>query len=163
LGLSQTVHHGDFEMTDAHKETIKVLNDLIETSKDGEAGFKDLAENTNNAELKGVFTADTASGAAELQAYVRQLGGEAETTTSVAGDLHRRWVDLKSAITGKDDVALLNEAERGEDVAKKSYTKALENKDVTPEAHALIQKQFEGVMRNHDKIKALRDAARAQK
>ncbi|CAI3789111.1 hypothetical protein AHFPHNDE_02799 [Pseudomonas sp. MM227] len=153
-------------MTDAHKETIKVLNDLIETSKDGEAGFKDLAENTKNPELKAVFTAaasDTASGAAELQNEVRKLGGEPETTTSVAGDLHRRWVDLKSAITGKDDVALLNEAERGEDVAKKSYTKALENHDVTPEVRAVIQKQFDGVMRNHDKIKALRDAARAQK
>lgn len=54
--------------------------------------------------------------------------------------LHRRWVDLKSAITGKDDAALLNEAERGEDLAKKSYNKALENKDLTPEIRALVQK-----------------------
>lgn len=153
-------------MTDITKETIKVLNDLIETSKDGEAGFKDLAEQTKSAELKAVFTsaaADTASAAAELQGLVRQLGGDPETSTSVAGDLHRRWVDLKAAITGKDDAALLNEAERGEDVAKMSYTKALENADVAPEVRAVIQKQYEGVLRNHDKVKALRDQARAQK
>lgn len=153
-------------MTDVNKETISVLNDLIETSKDGEAGFKDLAENTNNAHLKAVFTkaaGETASAAAELQAHVRSLGGDPETTTSVAGDLHRRWVDLKSAITGKDDAALLNEAERGEDVAKKSYKKALENTDISTEARALIQKQFDGVMRTHDEVKALRDQARAQK
>jgi uncharacterized protein (TIGR02284 family) len=152
-------------MTDVNKETISVLNDLIETSKDGEAGFKDLAEHTTSTELKAVFTAaatDTASAAVELQALVRTLGGDPETTTSVAGDLHRRWVDLKSAVTGKDDLALLNEAERGEDVAKKSYKKALENTDITTEARALIQKQFDGVMRNHDKVKALRDQARAQ-
>lgn len=153
-------------MTDVTKETIKVLNDLIETSKDGEAGFKDLAENTKNEHLRSVFTraaGDTASAAAELQGLVRNLGGDPETTTSVAGDLHRRWVDLKSAVTGKDDAALLNEAERGEDVAKKSYRKALENSDVAPDVRAVIQKQYDGVLRNHDKIKALRDAARAQK
>jgi uncharacterized protein (TIGR02284 family) len=154
-----------YNMTDVNKETISVLNDLIETSKDGEAGFKDLAEHTTSTELKAVFTAaatDTASAAVELQALVRTLGGDPETTTSVAGDLHRRWVDLKSAVTGKDDLALLNEAERGEDVAKKSYKKALENTEISTEARALIQKQFDGVMRNHDKVKALRDQARAQ-
>lgn len=153
-------------MTDANKENISVLNDLIETSKDGEAGFKDLAEHTKNTELKAIFTSaagDTAAAAAELQGLVRQLGGDPETTTSVAGDLHRRWVDLKSAVTGKDDEALLNEAERGEDVAKKSYKKALENTDITADVRAVIQKQFDGVMRNHDKVKALRDQARAQK
>ena len=153
-------------MTDMNKEAISVLNDLIETSKDGQEGFKTCAEDIKHPELKALFVqraTDCATAAAELQAAVRSLGGDPETSTSVSGDLHRRWVDLKSAITGKDDVALLNEAERGEDVAKKSYSKALENKDVTPEAHALIQKQFQGVMRNHDKIKALRDAARAQK
>ncbi|MCW2292436.1 uncharacterized protein (TIGR02284 family) [Pseudomonas sp. BIGb0408] len=153
-------------MTDIHKETIKILNDLIETSKDGEAGFKDLAENTNNEQLRGVFTkraADTSGASAELQALVRTLGGDPETTTSVSGDLHRRWVDLKSAITGKDDAALLNEAERGEDVAKKSYSKALENNDLTPDVRAVIQRQYDGVLRNHDQIKALRDQARAQK
>lgn len=152
-------------MTDIHKETIKVLNNLIETSKDGEAGFKDLAEHTKTEHLRSVFTsraADTASAAAELQRLVTSLGGEPETTTSVSGDLHRRWVDLKSAITGKDDAALLNEAERGEDVAKKSYSKALENNDLTPDIRAVIQKQYEGVLRNHDQIKALRDQARAQ-
>ena len=154
------------KMTDVHKETIKVLNDLIETSKDGEAGFKDLAEHTKNEHLRSVFTsraADTASAAAELQGLVRNLGGDPETTTSVSADLHRRWVDLKSAITDKDDAALLNEAERGEDVAKKSYSKALENKDLTPDIRAVVQKQYEGVLRNHDQIKALRDQARAEK
>lgn len=153
-------------MTDIHKETIKVLNDLIETSKDGEAGFKDLAEHTKNDHLRGVFAsraADTASAAVELQAIVTRLGGEPETTTSVGADLHRRWVDLKAALTGKDDEALLNEAERGEDVAKKSYSKALENQHLTPDVRAVIQKQYDGVLRNHDQIKALRDQARAAK
>ena len=148
------------------KSVISILNNLIETCKDGQEGFKTCAEDIKNPELKALFTKhayECAEAAGELQAEVIALGGTPEDSTSLSGDLHRRWVDVKSIFTGKDEEAVLNEAERGEDVAKKSYTKALENKDVTPEAHALIQKQYEGVMRNHDKIKALRDAARAQK
>ncbi|MFF7706669.1 PA2169 family four-helix-bundle protein [Pseudomonas sp. NPDC007930] len=153
-------------MTDIIKENIKELNDLIETSKDGEAGFKDLAEHTKHEPLRSVFlkrASETGAAASELQALVVTLGGKPETSTSVSGDLHRRWIDLKAAITGKDDAALLNEAERGEDVAKKSYSKALENQHLTPDVRAVIQKQYDGVLRNHDQIKALRDQARAAK
>src|SRR3546814_6293031 len=105
-------------MTDINKESISVLNDLIETSKDGQEGFKTCAEDIKHPQLKALFVqraADCATAAAELQAAVRSLGGDPETSTSVAGDLHCRWVDVKSMFTGKDEEAVLNEAERGED------------------------------------------------
>ena len=149
-------------MTDL-KQTVSVLNDLIETCKDGEKGFRTCAEDIRRPELKSLFTTrarQCADAAAELQQVVRQLGGDPETDTSVAGDLHRRWVDLKSLITGKDDEAILNECERGEDVAKRSYQKALEE-DLPAEVRALVQRQYEGVQRNHDEVRALRNAARA--
>src|SRR3546814_8454090 len=81
-------------MTDINKESISVLNDLIETSKDGQEGFKTCAEDIKHPQLKALFVqraADCATAAAELQAAVRSLGGDPETSTSVAGDLHRRW------------------------------------------------------------------------
>ncbi|CAM5417486.1 Aldehyde dehydrogenase OS=Stutzerimonas stutzeri OX=316 GN=CXK95_11620 PE=4 SV=1 [Stutzerimonas stutzeri] len=104
---------------------------------------------------------DCATAAAELQQMVRSLGGDPETSTSMAADMHRRWVDLKSMITGKDDEAILNECERGEDVAVKSYRKALE-KDLPAEVRLVVERQYQGVLRNHDQVKALRDAARAR-
>ncbi|HJE29487.1 PA2169 family four-helix-bundle protein [Stutzerimonas nitrititolerans] len=146
------------------KETISVLNDLIETSKDGEKGFRECAEDLKRADLKTTMmqrSQDCASAAAELQQLVRTLGGDPETSSSVAGDLHRRWVDLKSMVTGKDDEAILNECERGEDVALKSYRKALD-KDLPADIRVVVQRQFQGVQRNHDQVKALRDAARAR-
>ncbi len=145
------------------KETISVLNDLIETSKDGEKGFRECAEDLKSPQLKTTMVQraqDCASAAAELQQLVRSLGGDPETSTSMSGDMHRRWVDLKSMITGKDDEAILNECERGEDVALKSYRKALE-KDLPADVRAVVEKQLQGVQRNHDQVKALRDAARA--
>ncbi|MDN5596956.1 MAG: PA2169 family four-helix-bundle protein, partial [Pseudomonas sp.] len=39
-------------MTDINKESISVLNDLIETSIDGQKGFKECAEDIKHPELK---------------------------------------------------------------------------------------------------------------
>ena len=154
-------------MTDINKESISVLNDLIETSIDGQKGFKECAEDIKHPELKALFakrSADCATAAAELQAAVRSLGGDPETSTSVAGDLHRRWVDVKSMFTGKDEEAVLNEAERGEDHALKAYKEAIEtiNKHNLVGIRDLVERQYHGVQRNHDQVKALRNQARAQ-
>ena len=154
-------------MTDLNKEAISVLNDLIETSKDGQEGFKSCAEDIKHPELKALFakrSAECAAAAAELQAQVRALGGDPETSTSVAGDLHRRWVDVKSVFTGKDEEAVLNEAERGEDHALKAYKEALEkiSKHNLVGIRDLVESQFHGVQRNHDQVKALRNQARAR-
>ncbi len=156
-------------MTDINKESISLLNDLIETSKDGEKGFQTSAEDIKHPELKAFFlsrSAEIATAVRELQAEVRALGGDPETSSSVSGTLHRAWVDLKSTLTGKDDVAILNEVERGEDVALKAYKEARQKaieKNLPANVTALIDKQLQGVQANHDKVKALRDQARAQK
>ena len=154
-------------MTDLNKEAISVLNDLIETSKDGQEGFKTCAEDIKNPELKALFvkrSADCGTAAAELQAEVRKLGGDPETSTSVAGDLHRRWVDVKSIFTGKGVEAVLNEAERGEDHALKAYKEALEkiSKHNLVGIRDVVERQYLNVQRNHDQVKALRNQARAR-
>ncbi|MET1077690.1 MAG: PA2169 family four-helix-bundle protein [Pseudomonas sp.] len=144
-------------------DVISVLNDLIETSKDGEEGFRTCAEDVKRPELKSLFinrAQECASAAHELQQLVRSLGGDPETSSSVAGALHRRWVDLKSLVTGKDEEAILNECERGEDVALKAYRDAI-SKDLPPSVRVVVEKQLQGVQRNHDQVKALRNTARA--
>jgi len=146
------------------KDTISVLNDLIETSKDGEQGFTKCANDLKTANLKSVMvqrSQDCAAAAAELQKLVLSLGGEPENDTSLGGDLHRRWIGLKEMVTGRDDAAILNECERGEDVAKKNYGDALD-KDLPPNIRAVVERQYQGVLRHHDQVKGMRDAARAQ-
>lgn len=145
-------------------DVVSTLNDLIETCKDGQEGFQTCAEDIRDPSLKALFTERAqgcAAAASELQGLVRACGGDPETTSSVSGTLHRRWVDIKSAITGKDDVAVLNECERGEDVALRSYRDALE-KDLPANIRAVVERQYQGVLRNHDQVKALRNQARAQ-
>jgi len=140
------------------------LNNLIETSKDGEQGFRTSAENAQNAELKQLFMRradDCARGAAELQAIVARLGEEPEDSGSVAGAIHRGWVNLKAAVANRDDLAILEECERGEDVAKAAYRSALEKTDLPAEIRTVVQKQYDGVLRNHDEVRNLRDRFKA--
>ena len=142
-----------------YDKAISTLNSLIETCKDGDLGFRTAAEGLRSPETKALFleyARQRASMAADLQAEVRSLGGDPEKSGSMSGSLHRGWLDIKAAITGKDDHAILAEAERGEDVAKAAYESAL--KATLPStAQTLVQRQAGMVRQAHDHVRALRD------
>jgi len=145
-------------------DIIATLNDLIEVSKDGEEGFRSSAAHVDEAQLKTFFlrrSHEVATSVQELQELVRSLGGTPASSSSLGGALHRRWIDLKTALTSNDTVAVLNETERGEDVALATYRKAAE-KDLPTHIRFVVVRQLEGAKRNHDQVKQLRDAARAE-
>jgi uncharacterized protein (TIGR02284 family) len=149
----------------ANDDVIDVLNDLIETSKDGEYGFKTCAERANDPQLKQIFSrrsADCAKGAQELQALVAQCGGKPEQRGSAAGAMHRGWVSVRDAVSGSSDQGVLDECERGEDLALASYRKALKQ-ELPPQVRQVVERQMTGVQANHDQVKALRDQYRARR
>jgi uncharacterized protein (TIGR02284 family) len=74
--------------------------------------------------------------------------------------MHRFWVGLRGSISTMSDHAILDECERGEDVAKAKYRKALEDDDLPADARQVVQRQYDGVLRNHDQVRALRDRYR---
>ena len=141
-----------------------ILNDLVETSKDGEKGFNTAADDTNNPELKTTLrrrAQDCARSAADLQGLVARLGGKPEKGGSVAGAVHRGWVNVKAAVSSRDDLAILEECERGEDVAKAHYSKALQA-TLPQDIRSVVERQYDGLMRNHAQIRNLRDEYRAK-
>lgn len=143
-------------------EVVSRLNDLIETSKDGEKGFRAAAERAGSAELKTVFEMGAqrcAQGANELQALVYRLGGSPDNSGSISGAVHRGWVDVKSAVSGNDDLAVLEEVERGEDYAVERYRNAL-NADLPAEVRAVVERQYHGVIENHNRVRDLRNRYR---
>ena len=136
------------------------LNKLIKVSKDGEQGFNNAAENVENPTLKALFLEKAAGckhAAQELQKHVAHQGETPEDGGSVMGAIHRGWLNVKSTLTGHDDHAVLAECERGEDVAKAAYSEALKH-DLPADIRMVIQYQNEGVRKNHDEIRDLRDA-----
>jgi uncharacterized protein (TIGR02284 family) len=147
------------------KETKSLLNELIETSKDGEKGYTKAAEEIADPQIKSVLLEGAnrcRTGARELQERVRALGGEPETTGSALGAMHRGWIDVKTAVASRDTKSILEECERGEDYAKARYAEAL-RKQLPDDLRVVVQRQYEGVLQNHDQVKALRDAARASR
>jgi uncharacterized protein (TIGR02284 family) len=145
------------------EKTLDVINDLIKINNDRAAGFekagKDLKEDENG--LITVFnklSEESRENVAELTGLAQQFGEEAAEGTSTSGDLHRAWIDIKSAFTGSDLTAILNECERGEDAAKAAYKDALDpENELSPELEQVLFAQQRGIVEGHDLIKSLRD------
>src|SRR6266567_1917472 len=141
------------------KEITSTINNLIGTLKDGQEGFKQAAEGVKDPQLKSLFneySLQRSRFATELQSQARILGeSEPETSSSAAGALHRAWINLKSAVTGGDDHAILAECERGEDSAVEEYKKAM-NDDLSAQLREIISRQYAAIKEAHDRIRNLR-------
>lgn len=151
-------------MTADNDDVISALNDLLESCRDGEYGFTTSAEHTETADLKTLLTRhaqECRTAGQELQALIRQLGGKADEGGSMTGALHRGWVSVRGVLSGHSDQGMLDECERGEDAAVASYRKALKQ-DLPPAIRNVVEKQAQGAQKNHDEIKALRDAYKAR-
>ena len=144
------------------KEIISTINDLIETLKDGQEGFRQASEAVKDSKLKSLFSEyslQRSKFAGELQNEAISLGDHnPEDSSSTAGAMHRTWINLKAAITSGDDHAVLTECERGEDSAVNEYKKAMEEKELSSPIRDTISRQYTEVKAAHDKVKALRDA-----
>lgn len=144
------------------EKTVSILNDLIEINNDRVAGFeKAIADiHEENVDLKTLFqeyTGQSRQFSQELTAIVSSHAADAETGTSVAGNLHRAWIDVKALFGGRDRKSILEEAERGEDAIKKAYSDAIKSGALAGDVLQLVTRQSEEIRSAHDKIKALRD------
>ena len=141
---------------------VSVLNGLVDISRDGAAGFRTCADDTDDATLK-IYFQNRAQSCDEavriLSAEVRRYGGDPDKSSSAVGTLHRVWVDLKIMLSNNDSVAVLEECERGEAAALMAYENAL-REELPGELRALLDHQYEGAKRNHDRVRQLRDTAR---
>jgi uncharacterized protein (TIGR02284 family) len=146
-------------------DVADVLNGLVQTAKDGAEGFKTAAEKVKDPSLKALFSkyaTQRASYVRELQTLVSSLGEQPAEHGHVAASLHRGWINLKEALSRNEDSAVVNEAEAGEDAAKKAYSEALA-KPLPADVKAVVQKQYDGVLEAHNTVRDLKHARQAAK
>lgn len=145
-------------------ETVK---DLVIINHDRYQGYKKAAEETKDADLKSLFTTFSTQSLGFSQDLKEYLDAdEAEDLdlddTKASGKLYRVYMDLKSAITGRDRKAILSSCEYGEDVAMNHYNDALEdlndNDSYSPEVRNLVQRQRTELKQSHDRVKMMRDS-----
>ena len=143
------------------QQTAALLNELIETSHDGEKGFAKAAKEVMEPQLKSLFVEGAMrcrEGARELEHHVREMGLTPAEGGSVAGAMHRGWLEVKSLASARDTRAILEECERGEDYAKARYAQALQEEGLPADVRAILERQYAGVLRNHERVRQLRDA-----
>ena len=141
------------------KELESTLRSVINTLQDSQKGFADIGEHLKDDTLKRYFLAESLKRAnfrAELENELHRHGvHDVHETGTAAATMHRVWGDLKAKISSGDHT-LLETAEQGEDVAKKSYQEALE-KELPLPIRQLLAEQQAHVLTSHDYVKRARD------
>ena len=138
--------------------TLDLLNELIETCKDGETGYAHAAGIVENQELKSYFldqSRERGRFVLELKAKTERLGSTPDTSGSVAGTLHRMWFEAKAEV-GLGDQSVLTSVEQGEDSAKKAYEKALESA-LPEDTLTIVNRQAQSIFIAHDAVRDWRD------
>ena len=144
-------------------QVVDVLNELIETAKDGEAGYAWCADHCTAAALRGLCVrraAEASAAARELQELVLAHGGRPEDQGTVAGALRRGWVTVLSGQQASDDLQMLGASVRASDSALERYRAAL-RKDLPLTVLAVVQRQSEVEQRGHDDLQQMAERMRA--
>jgi uncharacterized protein (TIGR02284 family) len=132
------------------------LEELAKLARDGELGYRTAAGDAKDSDLQQMFNdlaRERGEIADELESHIRKLGGKVpQKGGTMAGSAHRMFVDLKSALTGGNRKAVLNEVARGENIAEAAYD-AMKKMDMPADLKPVISRQ-------HDKVKAARDRVR---
>ena len=142
-----------------NQDQITTLNELIETTLDSINGYEDSAGNIDNDRLREIFRqrADERQQIVQdLRNEVRRLGGNPEESGTLLGKAHQRFEDLKAAITGRDEKAIVNEVERGEDYIKAKYEAALEKGSLTGDSRVAVERAYQSVRAGHDQMSQLK-------
>ncbi len=149
-------------MTSVANETIDVIDQLIETCRDGQEGYRDAAEHAKNDDLKEFFyrqSLERAKFAGELESVAQHLGeADPDRSPSIASKMHRAWFDLKQKL-GAGDLSILESVEAGEDNAKKHYQEAL-RADLPADVRDIVETQAHSVLDAHDRVRDLEDQYR---
>jgi len=152
----------------SHSACIEAMNDLIKINNDRIEGYEKAIEELQdgeNGDLKILFSdmiSESRKYKSELEQGVIAHGGSTDGGTTTSGKLYRAWMDVRAAFSGGDRASVLSNCEAGEDAAQKAYKSAIEDEDVMEETKVLLREQKQSLRNSHDKIKALRDSAKAQ-
>jgi len=144
------------------KETI---NKLVEICRDGQYGFELASKGIDDALLRSElmqYSQQRHEFADDLREALADVTGEQSVDHgTVTGALHRGWINIKQALTSRDRLAILSECERGEDAAVEAYRDAI-GVSLPDQLAGLVQTQMRAVERVHDRVRTLRDAAKAE-
>jgi uncharacterized protein (TIGR02284 family) len=142
------------------EHAVKVLNSLIETTLDSANGYKDAADSAQSSQYRTLFEERSRRRmdlTHQLQQEVRSFGGQPQDSQSMLGKAHNKFTELKNTLTGSSsDKAVIDEVERGEDVIKAKYEKALDDADLPSDVRQRLTQAYESIRADHDEISRIK-------
>jgi uncharacterized protein (TIGR02284 family) len=149
-------------------KAFRAVNDLVETCKDGMKGYETAAGSMENDRIKSELSRlsqQRAQFMRELETQALQVGISTHQENTLegaalgtAGAVHRGWMNLKSAISGHDSQAVLNECENGDAAALKIYEQALSVDNLPTAIKHVIEKQHAEILAAKKSISALKQS-----
>ncbi len=144
------------------EEVGNKLNNLLTKSYDAEAGYKKASENVKNTGLKNFFNSraqDRYNFGHELKEEIRSFGQEVDKGTSFKADMHRAWMDVKTAFSTDDDESTLEEAIRGEKASVEEYNEVLNETTLPSSTRSILEKQRNSIQSALNEVKSLEEWA----
>ena len=138
---------------------VGVLETLTTTLIDSVNGYTDAAENSENPQFQQLFRENAGERrqvVQSLQNEIRRLGGDPPDDGSFMGSTHQTWLDLKAAITGRDDQRVINSVEAGEDYLKEKFETALNSDELSGECRQIVEQAYQSVRSGHDQISRIK-------
>jgi len=129
-------------------EVGKKLNALLEKNYDAEAGYKTAKDQVENPQLKNFFgkqAEERYNFGHELKAELKSFGKEPDKGTSLKGDAHRAWMNIKSTFSANEADSILEEAVRGEKAAVEEYNEIINDSTLPPSTKSVLTKHRDNI------------------
>lgn len=151
-------------MMDSRDHDIETINGLIKTTIDSVDGYRSAAQDATNNQFQSIFferANEREKVAEDLRQHVRSLGGDPQDDGSILAGAHRAFMNLRDAVTGTDDEAVIAEVERGEDHIKEKFETALQDGNLSTDTRSKISECYESVKSGHDQMRDLKHGLNA--
>lgn len=132
------------------------LNNLLTKNYDAEAGFNLAAEKVNNRDLKNFFLkkAETRNEFGhQIKKEITTYGESPDKGTSLKGDAHRGWMNLKTAFSNDNEEAILEETVRGEKKAVEEYNDILKEENMPSTTISVLEMQRNNIQTTLQEVK----------
>jgi uncharacterized protein (TIGR02284 family) len=144
------------------KEVSEKLNDLLTKNYDAEAGYKLAKEKVDSSKIKDFFTnqaQERYNFGHELKEEIRNFGESPEKGTSLKGDAHRTWMNIKSTFTSNNEEVILEEAIRGEKAALEEYNSIISNATLPPSTKNMLTSHRNTILNSLSRVTAMEEIA----
>lgn len=148
-----------------NEEIVDDLNELVKINNDRIQGYEKAIKDTEDAGLDDLFrhyVVQSQNFRSQLADHIVRIDGTAvadATSTDIGSKIHRAWIDIKTAVTGKDRDTVLSSVEFGENAAVEAYENAIEKDHLPAYIKEVLTAQLSELKAAHEKMKALHNAA----